>query len=397
MDKEVTDLFGSVNRQKLEERASELNGGKSCIFVPGAYSLMGCANFHAFIDFADGERWLARMPRHIDGLNDTPRSLVEYLVASEFATLKFLENTRVPAPHVYGYGLKSDPLNEVGTDYILMEVMTGETYQSSDMSEADKDKVRGQVADILVELKQHPLLRAGSLIMRDGEIEVGPVASNRFVSLGQYGPFETAAEYMTSIVDQHLDLIADGQLYVEYPEEAFMVYKAAKSWAASLQPDPELSQFYLKHVDDKGDHLMVDAERNVTGVIDWQFARCVPAAEAFGPSILTADLSILDSDVSRLTKDDEYLAAKLAERGELRMSKLATFDESFRRFHWGLASGYNKDEIDMVAQGVLRAIGMLDASYTNRWQDLVLTMCETDARWPKVQQLSREISLSEPN
>lgn len=30
--------------------------------------------------------------------------------------------------------------------------------------------------------------------------------------------------------------------------------------------------FYLKHFDDKGDHILIDEQYNVTGIIDWEFA-----------------------------------------------------------------------------------------------------------------------------
>lgn len=33
----------------------------------------------------------------------------------------------------------------------------------------------------------------------------------------------------------------------------------------------------------KGTHLLIDENYNITGIIDWQFARIVPVCEAFGP------------------------------------------------------------------------------------------------------------------
>ena len=70
---------------------------------------MGSANCHAWITFDDGEKWLARFPK--TGFSDVPPDLVEDLVESEFATLKFLESTDVPEPRVYGLGLSSDEEN----------------------------------------------------------------------------------------------------------------------------------------------------------------------------------------------------------------------------------------------------------------------------------------------
>lgn len=52
-------------------------------------------------------------------------------------------------------------------------------------------------------------------------------------------------------------------------------------------------QFSLKHVDDKGDHLLIDEDFSIAGAIDWQMARLVPRREAFGPSLVTADMNAL--------------------------------------------------------------------------------------------------------
>jgi hypothetical protein len=49
----------------------------------------------------------------------------------------------------------------------------------------------------------------------------------------------------------------------------------------------------LKHVDDYGDHILVDEQLNITGIIEWQMARVVPRQETFGPSLVTADMNAL--------------------------------------------------------------------------------------------------------
>jgi len=39
--------------------------------------------------------------------------------------------------------------------------------------------------------------------------------------------------------------------------------------------------FFLKHTDDKGEHILVDDEYNITGIIDWVFASTACKAYAF--------------------------------------------------------------------------------------------------------------------
>lgn len=95
-------------------------------------------------------------------------------------------------------------------------------------------------------------------------------------------------------MEQNLALIADGQLFTSFPVNAYLVFSFLKPQVQDLVAKPShnpvetTEQFYLKHVDDKGGHLMVDDDLNITGIIDWQMARVVPAREAFGPSLVTA-------------------------------------------------------------------------------------------------------------
>ena len=39
-----------------------------------------------------------------------------------------------------------------------------------------------------------------------------------------------------------------------------------------LLSEHEAEEFYLRHFEDKGDHILVDSDYNITGIIDWEFA-----------------------------------------------------------------------------------------------------------------------------
>ncbi|OCL02124.1 hypothetical protein AOQ84DRAFT_305296 [Glonium stellatum] len=384
---EVAELVAQINVQELVKQARALNGGKGCKFQTGNHlgegAIMGCANYHAWILFEDGEKWLVRTPR--TGFSDTPIELVEYLVASEYATLKFLESTKVPAPKTFGFSLASDPMNRVGVNYLLMQELSGKPYRSHDATIEQKHRVLGQLADILIELSKYPLQKAGSLLLRDGKIHVSAIASNRFVSLGCYGPFDNAFDYFMNTAEQYLDLIADGQLYYEYPMEAFLFYKILRQHAMDLSVNESPGIFYLKHVDDKGDHLLVDEDYNITGIIDWQFARSVPACEAFGPSLMTADLSALYSSKASITDDDKSLAHELRVRGREDLAKYSNESESVRRFHHGLASGLTRGEVCDMIRGMLATLGAAQTVDIDRWIAGEWIKCQGDHRWSKIE------------
>ncbi|KAE8327304.1 hypothetical protein BDV39DRAFT_215217 [Aspergillus sergii] len=308
---------------------------------------MGCANYHARSRFSDdGSVWLLRVPRITSSI---PQSLSEYLIRSEYVTLKFLETTNVPAPRVFDYDLASNENNKVGVSYNLMEQMGGRPWNKQGphgerfADDKDKERVWNGLADILIEIQRHPFSKAGSLLPGPVPSEpiVSAVAGDRFLVLSPSGPFGTASDYYSSFVEQKMVLIAD----------ALAVDLNHDSLAAT-------EQFYIKHVDDKGDHLVVDDELNITGIIDWQMARVVPASEAFGPSLVTAEMGDIYNGESSLTIHDHALICFLKVKESADLADIMSRDERLRRFffgHWA-AFGVDKDtdwkawKVDMLEQ-----------------------------------------------
>lgn len=168
---------------------------------------MGCGNYHARIRFiADGSVWPIRVPRMASGL---PQSLIDYLIRSEYATLKFLETTKVPAPRVFDYGIAGDKGNKVGVSYILMEQIPGKAWTMQGpcgkrfADDNDKKRVWNGLADILIELRRHPFPKAGSLLPGPSPSEpvVSALASEIFLIHSPSGPFDTAGDYYGSFAE----------------------------------------------------------------------------------------------------------------------------------------------------------------------------------------------------
>ncbi|KAJ8061551.1 hypothetical protein OCU04_009364 [Sclerotinia nivalis] len=350
---------------------------------------MGGMNYHARIRFDDGSpSWLLRVPR-VGRLAFThPPSFVEYLLLSEYATLKFLETTSVPAPRafscgIWGSGTETD--HGVGVSFILMEELPGTVYIGDGPSgeaatESERAKVWNGLADILMELEKHPFPKAGSLCFKSSEIEVSAVSSDMFVILTPKGPFDTSISYFTAWAEQYLELIADGQLYTQYPINAYLVYRFLKDNATQLvsqEESQEPEKFYLKHVDDKGDHFLVDEQLNITGVIDWQMARIVPRNEAFGPSIVTVNMTDLCSGKFSLSPDDLALADILQKRGLPGLPGIMD-DEKIRRYFWGLANEPKWEDALPLANALLKAFGA--GEDWSQWKENALKTYETDER-----------------
>lgn len=356
--KEVEAILAQLDAYQLLQVASSLRHNKRCIFCPGNYigrgSMMGSSNYHIWILFEDGVAWLARIPRNATHA-DTPSDLAEYIVESEYATLKWLEGLRFPTPRAHGYGLASDPDNLVGVSYILEDAMPGQPFNPRLATDEQKTHVYNQYARILIEISRHPRTQTFSLVPHDRMTRHGPIASNRDRTLEKHGPFHTSQNYFASIAEHHLHLIADGQLYPEYPKEAFVFYRMLRDRVAPILANnpPRIGGFYLKHVDDIGDHLLVDKNYNITAVIDWKCARFVPPREAFGPSLFTANLGNLHKGVAGLCADDKLLSTCLRRQGRADLADVARGSELTRRFHLGLSSGLGKSEISRLIRAVL--------------------------------------------
>lgn len=91
-------------------------------------------------------------------------------------------------------------------------------------------------------------------------------------------------------------------------------------------------------MDDKGDHILVDDDYNITGIIDWTFARTVPIYEAFGPSLLTADMGDMFNGRPGQSSRDKLMADAIKSNcGDL--SQFAYGPDCIRRYSFGLGMG----------------------------------------------------------
>lgn len=395
IEEEIFQIINRINVPELEKRASTLKENVPCSFKPSDYhdAIMGNAYYHAWLIFDDGDRWLIHTPRTV--LCDIPQDMVEYFIASEYATLKFLEPTKVPAPRVFGFGLASDEDNSVGVSYLLMECLSGSPLDS-DLSGAEPQRqqsILAQVAEILIEISEHPAPSVGSLIIKGSQNSISKMASNRFVHLGLSGPFLNTSDYFIAISDQYLDLVADGQVHSQYPTEAFAFYTLARKEAlnfnhsnTTVSEEPE--EFFLKHVDDKGDHLLFNDQGTIKGIIDWQFARFVPAMEAFGPSYLTANLDWLYSRSTGITDLDKQLATELRRRGADKLARYMESNEIARRFHHGLSEDLTKSEAHEMLEAWRKTLEEVIPSDLDLW---IAETCDKDPRWEKVLRLSQSL------
>lgn len=332
----ISRLLATINCDALCARAEALRNGIKCtVDLPSPekayfnFDVLGGCNYHGSIVFDDGKTWLARfrLPNH----NDPPLKERNFDRRSEFATYRFLAKTAVPVPEVYDCADDDDPTNPVGAGYILLEKLAGKPLAWYEASEAQKEKLSRQLADIYVDLEQHPLNGLGRLqLSAAGLPEAGPAFFD-YDSKGDlipFGPFSHSNDYYTALIQQKIQLIKTGEVATSAPLDQYLVYM---SLLDSLPPN-ESAPFFLRHVDSRDANILVDNDYNITGIIDWELAISTSKGAAFQSPLFLYDLGELyEQGLSTPSEDEKRLSKILREeKGAVELSALVEKKLHFR-------------------------------------------------------------------
>jgi hypothetical protein len=236
----------------------------------------------------------------------------------------------VPTPRVWDYCLQGEE-SPAGVSYILMDYMPGSVLDWSSISDEGKQKVIAQLADIYVELGKHEFSAMGCLD-QFGSKHIGSCARECLTDLkGEESmmqlldPFTSLQDYYQSCIDLLLDLIHRGEIYTNHSVETYLMYKYLYDRVAEIYPkDTEAAaptKFYLTHADDKGFHILVDCNSNITALIDWEWAFTAPLPLAFNSPMLFLPTSEFFAGETGIGKDEEVFAACLDARGTKEMAK----------------------------------------------------------------------------
>lgn len=386
---ELKDLRALVNDRNLLHRASQHNGGLPCELDASDHlgeDRMGGMHVHLRIIFSNGTTWLARILRH--NYTSFSDDFSNRCLISECATLRWLESIDVPAPRLHDYGLRNDPTNGVGVAYMLIDELPGTPFLNMEPSEEQSRKVYKKYAEILRVIHEHPLEQIGALSFQpDGSFSVGPIVGDRTGTFSQMGPFDSARKYYTTWAEKYLDIISDRQLFTPYSVNAYLIFRYMKElggrgrWNA-FEPSLDNGPFFLKHMDDKGDHILVDEEYNITGLIDWTFARVVPIYEAFGPSLFTAEMGDIYKGRPGQSQGDKLMLETLNSMSSS-LTRFADGPDLVRRFSFGLGMGMNMSwsEAHALFKGIISTATGIDLKMDwDVWRRNRLAQWADDAR-----------------
>ncbi|CAK7229434.1 hypothetical protein SEUCBS140593_007243 [Sporothrix eucalyptigena] len=330
----------------------------------------GGQNAHLDIVFADGVVWLARM-RLLDPLMP-PAEVQTRVLESEVATLRFLAKTNVPTPRVYAFA--STAQNPVGTPYLLMEKMPGKPLDWYTATVAQKDRVLEQLVDIYVELEKHPLPQTGCLSLADdeGTALVGPfVQLPCFVTrTSALGPYTTLIESYTAILHHHMHMLASGECGGADNQLRLDNYLAFL-WRLHIMErlTEHDGPFYIKHYDDKGDHILVDELYTITGIIDWEWASAEAKPYAFSTPCMLWPVGDFFDGKNALSADEVRFAELMEKRGgRADLAVLAHNGRAWQRFLFFLGGGLpqSADEFDGLIRGLEGALEEMVGGHEQR-------------------------------
>ncbi|KAK8008292.1 hypothetical protein PG991_010843 [Apiospora marii] len=335
-------LSNCINGPKLLERASLLRNGTPCTadLSPKALAaMMGGQNCHAVLEFEDGVKWIARF--RPEQVTSPPPAVRDYILRSEVATMLFLQERcpGVPSPEVYDWACEADPENEIGLGYILMQKMEGKVLKWETATREQRDKVLGQLVDIYLELERHPFTSMGSLTLESSHnsdrhtVQMGALATPALFGrrTGKPpGPFKTACQGARAINEAILSMIAAGEIGALDPVDSYLMHRfwadlSDRYWDEPHDDDGTTTDddtdgddhnndnndtpfFYLKHPDDKGDHLLVNDAYDIVALIDWEGARTAPKEEAFASPSFTWPVAAFHAGAADLAAAEVRLA-----------------------------------------------------------------------------------------
>lgn len=312
-------------------------------------AMMGGQNCHAEVVFADGVTWLARF--RLSGPVSPPPEVRDYVLRSEAATMEFLQRrTRVPSPRVFDWACESDPANEVGVGYILMEKMGGRPLDWQGATAAQREKVVRQLADIMLEIERYPFDRLGSLVATtptaEPQIQVQGLARHSTFRSGEDdgppGPFRSSREASRTIVEAHLRMIASGEIgTAENAVDVFLAHRFRLdvldcAWKSA---EDEGEKFFLKHADDKGDHILVNDDFDIVGVIDWEWCATASREEAFSSPCMMWPVAAFYDGSNGLADEEVLLARVFREKGREDLARCVLDGRRVQRFMFALGPG----------------------------------------------------------
>lgn len=229
-----------------------------------------------------------------------------------------------------------------------MEKLRGKALEWSTATAKQRSRVVEQLVDVYIELEKHPFTLTGSLELRSSNDTI--VDSGVRNNIGRFaqplyfsspseglGPYPTLKKAYEAIITRQMQFVSTkevGSLRVD--NYLSFLWRLSVLPTLVNQSTSAEGPFYLKHNDDKGDHILVDDEYNITGIIDWEFASLEPTESAFSsPCMMWPVAKFYDGD-NDLSDEEKLFATLFDERGRPDLGDAVRRGRRWQRFFFSL-------------------------------------------------------------
>lgn len=272
--------------------------------------LKGSFNFSFHYSFEDdGPDAIVRFPK--PGHVSTP--LRDEKVINEVQIMEYLrENTTIPIPRIYGWGLTADSPHELGP-FIIMDFVKGsllsdllkdpkeekEAILDPNVNDTILDKVYHQIADYLLQISHLQFTRIGAVTKVSGSYSVSkrPLTynMNEIVTVGDFpthhlpeGSFNTAEAYFESLAKQHMNHLYFQRNLASSPKvtrERYVARTQMKQLIAEYCKDNTNKGPFIPFCEDlHPSNMIVDPDTyEIKAVIDFEFTNTMPAQFSYDP------------------------------------------------------------------------------------------------------------------
>ncbi|RXK38985.1 hypothetical protein M231_03715 [Tremella mesenterica] len=389
--KEISTLLDQIDSSQLESNITALKPGIPCrAMIPlPSQVLRGGMNVHISIQFEDGVRWFARIRQQSH--SSPPIEVQEMIMRSEMITMQFLKQGGVRVPEVFpgnqmSHGRQPSDVGERRQQtepkliYFFIQDIQGEPcdspIQEGSLNLYQVNKIIEDYAKQMILISQLHLNSIGSLHLDQfGKIQIGPLIDIDIC------PFKSSRDRFISQIDLILEDIEKGLRFVDDPQTAYLVHLQVKQWIMEdLTLGVEEEEFYIKHADDKGDHIMVDDEGNITGIIDWEWAYSTTKSEAFSAPLGLVNISDYFNGSNSLSPQEERLAETYEKLGRPDLSAWVRASKKYQRLLHTI--GQSPDIVMLLALGECFGQGLEEKVEKNKQVSLVEWVIEAKKRLP---------------
>jgi len=278
----VEEYLDRVNFTALECRANHSRAAAArgevstvlheCSIDPSRFALGRC-NIVFKVRFSDGVVWVARVFTNHFGVIREQDSAITDFFRSEVETMQYItDKSNIPVPKVLDYD--SNPHNPVNFRFILMEALPGQPLgvPYSHIPHENRRHFLKQLADYLLQLGSLSFSAIGSLRYdrKVGSTKIVPRS-------GTVSVYSSSLTFVRDIRCRENHLLLTDETFPSTKGDRELASKVLMRAALKgVQTKFSAGPFPLSHPDLHYNNILVDAQYNITGIIDWSGVTTVP-------------------------------------------------------------------------------------------------------------------------